>query len=64
MISAGRAAIRAYVLGLQQWLCGDLAWYGQTRRYTDLELLPMARGRTRVLPGPTGLGTSAARLRA
>ncbi|AKJ07106.1 Germacradienol synthase [Archangium gephyra] len=59
--TAGRAAIHAYVRGLQQWLCGDLAWYRRTRRYTDLGTGAAAGGLSRVLAGPAGPGTSAAR---
>jgi hypothetical protein len=55
--AGGRAALHAYVRGLQQWLCGDLAWYGRTRRYTDLSPSPAAGGLLRVPAGPTGLGT-------
>jgi germacradienol/geosmin synthase len=50
-----RARILAYVRHLEDWSAGDLQWYLKTRRYGA----PTPR---RPLLGPTGLGTSSARL--
>ncbi|MGK5556901.1 terpene synthase family protein, partial [Actinomadura kijaniata] len=50
-----RAAVLAYVKGLQDWQSGGHEWHMRSSRY-------MNKGATAVLGGPTGLGTAAARL--
>ncbi|WP_188296523.1 terpene synthase family protein [Streptomyces sp. CBMA156] len=55
-----RAGMADYVRQLQEWLAGFHAWHLRTGRYTDFPVrttLP-----ARLLPSPTGLGTSAARI--
>ena len=54
-----RDQVLTFVRGLEQWLCGDLAWYSRTRRYvgSDLGTEP---GRAGVRATP-GLGTPAVR---
>jgi germacradienol/geosmin synthase len=47
----GQAAVAAYVKGLQDWQAGGQEWHARSSRY-------MNQGR----PGPSGLGTAAARL--
>jgi germacradienol/geosmin synthase len=56
--------LRAYVEQLQQWMAGVLIWHQKVDRYKESEL---RRGRSpgrylQRLKGPTGLGTSAARI--
>jgi germacradienol/geosmin synthase len=56
--------LRAYVERLQQWMAGVLIWHQTVDRYKEFEL---RRSRTpgrylQRLKGPTGLGTSAARI--
>ena len=58
-----RAQIDAFVRGLEQWLCGDLAWYARTHRYTGSGPGTDAPGRGCTAAGPVGLGTYAARPR-
>ena len=60
--TSSREEILGYVRSLETWLAGDLQWYSQTRRYTDLESYYDLSAATLVLAGPTGLGTSAARI--
>ncbi|WP_265276596.1 hypothetical protein [Nostoc sp. KVJ3] len=57
-----REKLYGYVEKLQQWMCGVLKWHITVDRYKEFELRnSSAEGR---LPsGPTGLGTSAARIR-
>ena len=66
--AGARSQLLGYVAQLQDWLGGDLAWYRRTGRYIipdspigvgACHQLPPA---TRILAGPAGLGTSAARL--
>ena len=63
----GRAALEGYVRDLQDWMTGILTWHREVARYREEELLYEAHeaGAPRLprqLFGPTGLGTSAARL--
>ncbi|WNG47859.1 germacradienol/geosmin synthase [Archangium minus] len=56
--------LRAYVEQLQQWMAGVLIWHQTVDRYKEFEL---RKSRTpgrymHQLRGPTGLGTSAARI--
>jgi germacradienol/geosmin synthase len=53
-----RAALATYVDQLRDWMAGVLHWHRETPRYRESELRPALR-----LHVPTGLGTSAARLR-
>ncbi|MGW2692157.1 germacradienol/geosmin synthase Cyc2 [Streptomyces sp. NPDC001296] len=52
------AAIGAYAKGLQDWQSGGHEWHMRSSRYMNQEV------RTGQRPGPTGLGTSAADVRA
>jgi germacradienol/geosmin synthase len=56
-----RASFAGYVESLKNWLSGILHWHRDTSRYRehDLRRAPTAG---RLLHGPSGLGTSAARL--
>ncbi|SDY68265.1 germacradienol/geosmin synthase [Saccharopolyspora shandongensis] len=59
-----RAMLNRYASELQDWMAGILNWHRECRRYFDSELrhnIPVGLTRS-VLPGPTGLGTSLARL--
>ncbi|MFI0816806.1 germacradienol/geosmin synthase [Streptomyces sp. NPDC021098] len=60
----GRAALEGYVRHLQDWMSGILTWHREVARYREEELLYEAGvpRLPRVPLGPTGLGTSAARL--
>jgi germacradienol/geosmin synthase len=57
-----RKALHAYVVGLQDWVAGILDWHRLTRRYDETALRRRYRMPPRLLSGPTGLGTSAARI--
>jgi germacradienol/geosmin synthase len=57
-----REALHAYVVGLQDWVAGILDWHRLTGRYDESALRQRYRMPTRLLSGPTGLGTSAARI--
>ncbi|MGW2325770.1 terpene synthase family protein [Streptomyces sp. NPDC001700] len=59
--AAGRAALEAYVRDLQDWMTGIMTWHREVARYREEELRRPPGG-PRQLLGPTGLGTSAARL--
>ena len=56
-----RVDVIAYVKGLQDWQSGGHEWHMQSSRYMNdrSNNSPTERG---VLDGPTGLGTSAARI--
>ncbi|MBD2361787.1 germacradienol/geosmin synthase [Anabaena minutissima FACHB-250] len=57
-----REKLHRYVEKLQQWMCGVLKWHITVDRYKEFELRnSSAEGR--LLNGPTGLGTSAARIK-
>ncbi|MEU1801714.1 terpene synthase family protein [Streptomyces sp. NPDC019937] len=60
----GRAALEGYVRDLQDWMSGILAWHRRAARYREDEPRYEAGAPRppRRLSGPTGLGTSAARL--
>lgn len=58
---AGRAALDGYVRELENWMSGILVWHRGCRRYTEADLL-RHHAPDRQFGGPTGLGTSAARL--
>ncbi|MFD3943216.1 germacradienol/geosmin synthase [Streptomyces sp. NPDC058579] len=60
---AGRAAFEAYVRELEDWLAGILNWHRVVRRY-GAEDVHTGSGTTLARVGPTGIGTSAARLAA
>jgi germacradienol/geosmin synthase len=51
--------VAAYVKGLQDWQSGGHEWHARSSRYMNEGAVP---GSTSVLGGPSGLGTSAARL--
>ena len=55
-----RAAVAAYVHGLEDYLAGVLNWHRKTSRYPEHELVKRAAGH--VISAPSGLGTSAARM--
>ncbi|MFD9030268.1 germacradienol/geosmin synthase [Streptomyces sp. NPDC059567] len=57
----GRAAFEAYVRELEDWLAGILNWHRSVRRYGAGDLRS-GSGTTLLRMGPTGLGTSAARV--
>jgi germacradienol/geosmin synthase len=76
--AAGRAAVARYVEQLQDWMAGVLTWHRMTRRYDEATLrraAHLAVAEPEPMPPlavvfsatsglrPTGLGTSAARLR-
>ncbi|MFH8557169.1 germacradienol/geosmin synthase [Streptomyces celluloflavus] len=56
-----RAALDGYVKELENWLAGILTWHRECRRYREADLRH-GPGSVQRLMGPTGLGTSAARL--
>ncbi|MDV9192933.1 terpene synthase family protein [Streptomyces sp. SR27] len=58
---AGRAAFEAYLRELEDWLAGILNWHRSVRRY-GAEDVHAGSGTALLRRGPTGLGTSAARL--
>ncbi|WP_414562483.1 MULTISPECIES: family 2 encapsulin nanocompartment cargo protein terpene cyclase [unclassified Anabaena] len=57
-----REKLQGYVEKLQQWMCGVLKWHVTVDRYKEFELRNSSPEK-RLLTGPTGLGTSAARIR-
>ncbi|MET9377417.1 terpene synthase family protein [Streptomyces sp. NPDC002992] len=59
----GRAAFEAYVRELEDWLAGILNWHRGVRRYRA-EDVRSGSGTALLRRGPTGIGTSAARLAA
>ncbi|MFE2560669.1 germacradienol/geosmin synthase [Streptomyces sp. NPDC059352] len=59
----GRAAFEAYLRELEDWLAGILNWHQRVRRYRA-EDVHVGSGTPLVGRGPTGLGTSAARVAA
>ncbi|WP_375773270.1 germacradienol/geosmin synthase [Archangium gephyra] len=59
--SGAREKLRRYVEKLQQWMCGVLRWHVTVDRYKEFELRN-TQTPGRLLKGPTGLGTSAARI--
>ncbi|MEU6881522.1 terpene synthase family protein [Streptomyces sp. NPDC046712] len=61
--AAGRAAFEAYVRELEDWLAGVLHWHGAVRRYGSGDVRS-GSGTALARMGPTGLGTSAARVAA
>jgi germacradienol/geosmin synthase len=56
-----RAILAGYVLELQHWMAGILVWHRDCRRYREEDLL-RGTGTPWHLSGPTGFGTSAARV--
>ncbi|MGH3913196.1 MAG: family 2 encapsulin nanocompartment cargo protein terpene cyclase [Pseudonocardiaceae bacterium] len=58
----GREALNAYVVGLQDWVAGILDWHMLTGRYGESALQRRYRTPPQWSSGPTGLGTTAARL--
>jgi germacradienol/geosmin synthase len=57
-----RQALDRHVARLRDWMSGILEWHRRCVRYTDRELRRRAGPAAPALPGPTGLGTSAAEL--
>lgn len=57
-----REALDAYVEGLQDWVAGILDWHMLSGRYDEAALLRRYRTPPQWSDGPTGLGTSAARI--
>jgi germacradienol/geosmin synthase len=58
--AAGRAALESYVRELEDWLAGILNWHRSVRRYGADDA--HSGGAALVRLGPTGIGTSAARV--
>ncbi|MFF0274254.1 germacradienol/geosmin synthase [Streptomyces sp. NPDC004330] len=59
--AAGRAAFEAYLRELEDWLAGILNWHRKVRRYGAADV-HAGSGAALLRRGPTGLGTSAARM--
>src|SRR5919199_4389110 len=59
--ASARKALRAYVEKLQRYMCGVLRWHTAVDRYKEFELRDSSLEK-RLFSGPTGLGTSAARI--
>ncbi|MGW0119723.1 terpene synthase family protein [Streptomyces sp. NPDC003327] len=59
--STQRAAFEAHLRELEDWLAGVLNWHREVRRY-GAEDVRSGSGRPLLWRGPTGLGTSAARI--
>ena len=57
-----RKKLLGYVEKLENWMCGILRWHIAVDRYKEFELRSSASPVVRLLRGPTGLGTSAARI--
>lgn len=57
-----REKLLGYVEKLENWMCGVLRWHIKVDRYKEFELRNSASPIARLLGGPTGLGTSAARI--
>ena len=57
-----RAQVRAWVQRLETWMAGDLEWSRRTGRYGRHSSVASRSAITRTNLGPTGLGTSAARI--
>ncbi len=60
--ASARDQLHRYVEKLQQWMCGVLKWHVAVDRYKEFELRNNSAA-VRLLGGPTGLGTSASRIR-
>ncbi|MCM2390605.1 terpene synthase family protein [Streptomyces albipurpureus] len=58
--TTGRAALDAYVREIEDWLAGILNWHQKVARYRPQDVHSGAG--TALLGGPTGLGTTAARV--
>lgn len=56
-----RETLAGYVLELQHWMAGILIWHRDCRRYRE-EDLRRGTGTPWYISGPTGIGTSAARV--
>jgi germacradienol/geosmin synthase len=59
---SAREQLLKYVEKLQQWMCGVLKWHITVDRYKEFELRNSASPVVRIISGPRGLGTSAARI--
>jgi len=57
-----RKKLLGYVEQLENWMCGIVRWHIKVDRYKEFELRSSASPLVRLLRGPTGLGTSAARI--
>jgi germacradienol/geosmin synthase len=57
-----RKKLLGYVEKLENWMCGIVRWHKTVDRYKEFELRNSASPVVRLLSGPTGLGTSAARI--
>ncbi|GAA0412516.1 terpene synthase family protein [Microbispora corallina] len=58
------AAVAAYVKGLQDWQSGGHEWHARSSRYMNEGMRDDAPAPLRILGGPNGLGTTAARIAA
>ena len=61
LVRGARKALMAYVQSLEDWASGVIQWHLDTGRYKHQPptVVPQAR---KMLGGPTGLGTAAARV--
>ena len=57
-----RKKLLGYVEKLENWMCGIVRWHTTVDRYKEFELRNSVSPVVRLLSGPTGLGTSAARI--
>ena len=60
--AAAREILDTYVLDLQNWMAGILNWHRNCVRYYEADLRSGTGGAPWHLNGPTGIGTSAARV--
>jgi germacradienol/geosmin synthase len=61
---ATREILQGYVIGLQEWMAGILRWHQASTRYQQAKLRESRPSTAaRLLSGPLGLGTAAARIR-
>jgi len=61
--NASRVVLQGHVEGLEDWMAGILEWHRATTRYREARLRPSPPSTAaRLLSGPLGLGTAAARV--
>lgn len=60
--SQAQQRLQKYIERLQNWMAGVLKWHQTVDRYKEFELKASRRKLLPALHGPTGLGTSAARI--